>query len=263
MIKAVDQIELNKLEDGINQDILDRKIDLATAGLHQFISKYLTQDVSPENALTMSEYILTMKSEVNISDSYREITIKVLYSICKFVRYKDFLNITREDVLCYLDNLRRSETSDPFHKWVGTYNLRRTILLRFFKWLYYPNEESKKRNIPAVMENIPMLKRREQSIYKPTDLWTVEDDILFLRYCPNNRDKCYHAISRDTSGRPNEILRLKIKDVVFKTTSDNYQYAEVLVNGKTGSRSTRYSIPYPMLKIGWMNIFKEGIQTHF
>jgi integrase len=112
-------------------------------------------------------------------------------------------------------------------------NLRRTILLGFFKWLYYPKEEPKNRNIPAVMENIPMLKRREQSIYKPTDLWTVEDDILFLRYCPNKRDKCYHAISRDTSCRPNEILRLKIK-------------AEVLVNGKTGSRSTPLfnSIPY-------------------
>ena len=121
---------------GNNKEVINRKIDLATAGLHQFISKYLTQDVSSENALTMSEYILTMKNEVNISDSYREMTIKVLYNICKFVRYKDFLNITREDVLCYLDNLRQSETSDPFHKWVGTYNLRRTILLRFFKWLY-------------------------------------------------------------------------------------------------------------------------------
>lgn len=27
-------MDLNKLEDGINQDILDRKIDFATAGLH-------------------------------------------------------------------------------------------------------------------------------------------------------------------------------------------------------------------------------------
>jgi len=118
--------------------------------------------------------------------------------------------------------------------------------------LYYPNEEPKKRNIPSVMENIPMLKRREQSIYKPTDLWTVEDDILFLRYCPNNRDKCYHAISRDTSGRPNEILRLKIKDVVFKATSDNYQYAEVLVNGKTGSRSTPLFNSIPNIK-DWLD----------
>ena len=136
--------------------------------------------------------------------------------------------------------------SDPLHKWIGTYNLKRTILLRFFKWLHCPSAEPKKRKIPVVIENIPMLKRREQSIYKPTDLWTLEDDLLFLKYCPNKRDKCYHAISRDTSCRPHEILRLRIKDVIFKTTGNNYQYAEVLVNGKTGSRSTPlfYSIPY-------------------
>jgi hypothetical protein len=40
-------------------------------------------------------------------------------------------------------------------------------------------------------------------------------------------------------------MKLKIKDLAFKTT-DNYQYAEVLVNGKTGSRPIPLinSIPY-------------------
>ena len=96
------------------------------------------------------------------------------------------------------------------------------------------------------MKRIPILKRREQSIYKPTDLWTNEDDILFLRYCPSKRDKCYHAVSSDASGRPHELLSMKIRSIVFKTTADNKQYAEVLINGKTGSRSIPLfdSIPY-------------------
>jgi hypothetical protein len=52
-------------------------------------------------------------------------------------------------------------------------------------------------------------------------------------------------MARDLSARPHEILNLKIKDIVFKTV-DNYQYAEVLVNGKTGSRHIPLiqSIPY-------------------
>jgi hypothetical protein len=66
-------------------------------------------------------------------------------------------------------------------------------------------------------------------------LWTQQDDLLFLKYCPSKLDRCYHAISRDLSGRPHEIVKLKIRDVVFKTTG-KYQYAEALVNGKTGSR---------------------------
>lgn len=28
--------------------------------------------------------------------------------------------------------------------------------------------------------------------------WIQEDDLLFLKYCYSKRDKCYHAISRDS-----------------------------------------------------------------
>jgi integrase len=51
---------------------------------------------------------------------------------------------------------------------------------------------------------------------------------------------------RDLSARPHEILGLKIKDIMFKTAGNNKQYAEVLVNGKTGSRHIPLiqSIPY-------------------
>src|SRR5919198_2815305 len=122
------------------------------------------------------------------------------------------------------------------------------ISLGFFKWLYSPDIEPAKRLKPSVVENIPNLKKKEKSIYKPTDLWTEEDDALFLKYCPSKRIKCYHAVSRDTSCRPHEILKLRIKDIMFKTIASdhNYQYAEVFVNGKTGSRHQLLinSIPY-------------------
>ncbi|MGH9983471.1 MAG: hypothetical protein ACRD8W_05880, partial [Nitrososphaeraceae archaeon] len=141
----------------------------------------------------------------------------------------------------------KTEESDPLHKWIGTYNIYREHLQRFFKWLYYPNIEPSKRPKPAVVENIPILKRKEQSIYKPSDLWSAEDDLLFLKYCPSKRMKCYHTMSRDTSCRPHELLKLRIKDIVFKNTPvENRQYAEVLVNGKTGSRHIPLidSLPY-------------------
>jgi hypothetical protein len=53
-------------------------------------------------------------------------------------------------------------------------------------------------------------------------------------------------MARDLSARPHEILNLKIKDIIFKITVDNKQYAEVLVNGKTGTRHIPLiqSIPY-------------------
>jgi integrase/recombinase XerD len=63
--------------------------------------------------------------------------------------------MTRDEILVYLDSIRKPDMLDPLHKWIGTYNLRRTILLRFFKWFYFPNEEPKRRKIPAAIENIP------------------------------------------------------------------------------------------------------------
>ena len=54
-------------------------------------------------------------------------------------------------------------------------------------------------------------------------------------------------ISRDTSCRPSEILRIRAKEIVFKMVG-NKQYAEVLVNGKTGSRHIPLINSLPYLK---------------
>ncbi|CAN5429320.1 hypothetical protein BH18THE2_BH18THE2_07370 [soil metagenome] len=75
----------------------------------------------------------------------------------------------------------------------------------------YLNIEQRKRPKAEVVENITLLKRNEQSIYKPSDLWAIEDDLLFLKYCPTVREKCYHTISRDLSCVQYEILNLKLK----------------------------------------------------
>ena len=186
-----------------------------------------------------------MQIEMNLSKSYRELNSWVLTKFSEFHKNKPFDRVTREDILAFLNSFRKSDSQDPLHKWIGTYNLTRLLLMRFFKWLYYANIEPSKRRKPSIIENISKYKRREQSIYKPTDLWTPEDDLLFIKYCPNARDRCYHTISRDTSCRPHEILNLKVKDIVFKTAGDK-QYAEVLVNGKTGTRHIPLidSLPY-------------------
>lgn len=98
--------------------------------------------------------------------------IGVIGQLSKFYENtKLFKEMTRQDILSFLDSLRKSENSDPQHKWIGTYNYYLSLIIKFFKWIYYPNIESSKRAKPPVVANIPQLKRKEQSIYKPTDLW--------------------------------------------------------------------------------------------
>jgi integrase len=157
-----------------------------------------------------------------------------------------FKSIKKDDLLLFLEHFRKSEKDDPMHKWVGTYNLYLAVISKFFRWLYNPKQAPKQRTIPSVIQNISKQKRKEESIYNPSDLWTEEEDAIFLKYCPSKRMKCYHTVSRDTSCRPNELIKLSVKEVLFKITSDNKQYAEIVVNGKTGSRSIPlfHSIPY-------------------
>jgi hypothetical protein len=113
--------------------------------------------------------------------------------------------MTRDDILLYLDSNRKLESEDPMHRWIGSYNVRRMTIFKFFKWLQYPDVgSSKKRNELSELEGkpeciigIPKLKRREISCYTPSDLWTQEDDLLFLKWVTNKRDRCYHTMARD------------------------------------------------------------------
>jgi integrase len=160
----------------------------------------------------------------------------------------NFKDLTRNDVILFLQSFAKTEEEDPLHKWKGTHELFRMQLIRFFKWLYSPDLVPAARPKPMVVSNIPRLKRKEISIYKPSDLWTSQDDLIFLKYCPTKRDKCYHAISRDLSARPVEILKLKIRDLVFKNIG-HQQYVEVTINsGKSKSRTIPLINSLPYLK---------------
>ena len=68
------------------------------------------------------KYIQAMKTETNLSDHYRKNTIEAL---TRFSKYKDNNNkslkdISRDDIITFLDSFRKTETADPLHKWIGT-----------------------------------------------------------------------------------------------------------------------------------------------
>ena len=209
-------------------------------------TKNVSDPIQNENQKIIDDYIEARKTESNIAKDFQKLAARTIHSLARHAN-KNLKNVTRDDLISFLNSLRKSETDDPTHKWIGTYNTYLIILITFFKWLYYPVMDAKQRTRPDILQNIKHLRRKEKSAYKPTDLWTQEDDLLFLKYCPSKRDRCFHMMSRDTSCRPSEMLKLKIKDVVFKM-ADNRQYAEILVNGKTGTRSIPLINSIPWVK---------------
>jgi integrase len=163
--------------------------------------------------------------------------------------------MTRQDVIDFLDRLRKPEPLDPLHKWIGTYENNRVVLLRFFRWLHCSdpiNSPPGQRPKPVVMQNIPRIRRLEKSIYKPTDIWTHEDDMLFCQYCPSKRDKAYFMVARDTGCRPSELMNIRIKDLVVMQMDDRSHIVKVTVNGKTGTRTVRIYYAYPYVK-DWLS----------
>ena len=81
--------------------------------------------------------MLAMQTEVGPAESYRIDTLYKLKQFAEFHNPKPFKELTRQDVIDFLDRLRKPESVDPLHQWQGSYELYRIILLRFFRWLYY------------------------------------------------------------------------------------------------------------------------------
>lgn len=144
--------------------LFERKIEDVTSDLMLHYQKLLYK-ISKENAWTIANYIMSMRTEVNLADNYRRDIITGLAHLSIFCNNKPFKQVIREDLVSFLDSFRKPESVDPLHKWVGTYNTYRIYFTRFFKWLYYPDVEPDKRAKPEVIENILMLRRKEQSTY--------------------------------------------------------------------------------------------------
>ena len=185
---------------------------------------------SPSNVKVICDYIFAEQNEINIKESTKEGKIKCLVRLLRYLRYKPFENISKQDILDYLTSLKKPEDLDPQHKSIGTYNSRQMILLKFFRWLYNPNESATRRLTPDCMIGIKRLPRMEKSAYKTSDLWTEDEHEVFLRYCPSIRDKLYHTMAYDTSARPNELLALHIRDIFFLNIWTTNETSALLVD---------------------------------
>ena len=241
--------------------LFEQRLNNALDGLEDYYYDHLKNRISKLNALMIADYVLAMKVEANLSPNHKRGVVTSLKLLSQFLDDKPFKDMTKGDILAFLDSIRRPETKDPTHKWIGTYNQRLINLQRFFKWLYYPDIEPSKRQKPKFIENIPTLKRKEKSKYKANDIWTKQEHVIFLHYCGNKRDRCYHAMAIDTGCRPNELLKLRIKDIVFKTAENSTQYAEIQVNGKTGNRTIPLIVCIPYVK-DWIDDHPQRSNPH-
>jgi hypothetical protein len=96
---------------------LERKIDSITNGLSRpYFNKILKELVKKnlENAIIICDYIIAEQIEINIQNSTKESKIKVLAWLSNhFQDEKLFRDMTKHDILDFLNKLRKSVTEDP------------------------------------------------------------------------------------------------------------------------------------------------------
>ena len=246
---VINSINGAKNEDHLNE--LLEKITLLTNNCSKsYFRKIITSlaRVNINNASLICEYLASEETQFNIKTSTKEGKLKTLVWLSNYFDDKlGFKEMTREHILLYLKKGKSFE-ADKSQSWIGTYNNRQMILLKFFKWVY--NSEASNtihEKVPECMNGIKQLRSMDRIRYKPSDMWYPKEIQVFLKYCPSLRDSAYLAMAFDTSCRPKEILDFKISSILFKKTPSGKQYAEVLVKG--GKSQTRVvplieSIPY-------------------
>jgi hypothetical protein len=164
-----------------NQNIdLEKMIDSLTASALPYYNSIFKQlaGSNPHNAQIVCDFITAEYNEQNVRLGTRLTHIKIMCSFIRYLKNKDFQLITKADVLSYLNALRKHDSVDPTHKWIGTYNTRQMVLSKFFRWLYNQNEaDHNKWLTPPCMQGVKILARKERSPYKPSDILPEREQI--------------------------------------------------------------------------------------
>jgi hypothetical protein len=117
---------------------LDRKITLATEGFTTTkYCKLILRDrnrLSKENALTLSDYVIAMKREINPRLNTIRTAVQFLSELSKcagIAKKFEYMLSKKDDILLFLDSCRKSENEDPLYKWIGSYNSKRKYFAHF------------------------------------------------------------------------------------------------------------------------------------
>ncbi|MGB6591961.1 MAG: hypothetical protein WBE68_10685, partial [Candidatus Nitrosopolaris sp.] len=100
-----------------DNELLERKINAAAEGFSTKFYELILRDrnrLSKENALTVSDYSIAMKREINPRLNYKKFTMQIIAELSKTIGIeKKFIDMTRDDLLSYLDKCRKPENEDP------------------------------------------------------------------------------------------------------------------------------------------------------
>jgi|SRR2546422_9784420 len=122
----------------------DMKLEQVTKDQQAHIKRTL-QKMPMQNGVIIVDYVSAMITEINASKNHVKNLLKELIYFSKRMKHKPFKKITRAEILLYLESHRKDERTDPLHKGIGTYNLRKALIVKFYRWLFSPDVRAEDR----------------------------------------------------------------------------------------------------------------------
>jgi integrase len=231
---------------------INKKVKAALEGIKRPCDQKVFLDFpSDRDKELVADFLISSIKQENAPPNTRRLYLIALARLYDSVRglsdvKKSLDDITAKELTEYLNKIQRKREEDPDQSWISTYKAYAFPLMKFFKWRKYPDLTPRERRKlpkdqqPAVLKGLVIhSKTGSKSPIKAKDIWNDEDTAVFLKYCKDNRRlRFYHALAIETSGRPGELLQLKIGDINIETDSseEGKQYA-VLDIGRYGKKS--------------------------
>ena len=184
-----------------------------------------------------------MRQENIATKTKRVYIISLVYLSRYFDHKKSFKDLTDKDLADYLGSFHKDPIADPDQKWINSRNTNALAISKFFRWVHYPHLSSQERRnlpdekLPSVLRGLNFVtKKGSKSSIKAKEIWYDQDNAIFLKYCEDPRLRFYHALAMDTSGRPHELLQIKIGDIEIRRSPDGSRLYAPLDIGRYGKK---------------------------
>ena len=200
-----------------------------------------------EHSKTFLEFYNWLTDDQDSSARNASSYLKILRMFSIDLGTKSLDKITKEDVTGFLDKRKKSIEVDPDKKWERTWNDYLARLIGFYKWLANRNSEDDREDwkTPSPISTIKKKKNKRDSSYSPNDVWSQEELLLVVKYCDNLRDKVIFTLCWDMASRNQEIVKMRLRDIIMK---EKYAEASTAWDTKTGTRTNPIIIGFPYLR---------------
>ena len=193
------------------------------------------------------EFYRWLTEEQESSERNATTYLKILRMFSIHIGKTSIDSITKEDVISFLDKRKKSIEDDPEKKWERTWNDYLARLIGFYKWFANKDTGTQREGweTPEPIKSIKKKKNKRDSSYSPNDVWSQDELLLVVKYIDNIRDKVIFTLSWDLASRSDEIVKVRIRDIIIKE-----KYAEISTswNTKTGTRTNPVIVGFPYLR---------------